>query len=54
MVYANDITFKQYEEIVNFMRSNILKFKKHLVQNNTSYLNYTSHEYKNPTDSRCI
>ena len=47
MVYANDITFKQYEEIVNFMRSNILKFKKHLVQNNTAYLNYTSHEYKN-------
>ena len=51
MVYANDITFKQYEEIVNFMRSNILKFKKHLVQNNTSYLNYTSHQYKNPTNS---
>lgn len=50
MVYADDITFKQYEEIVNFMRDNILKFKKQLVQNNTSYINYTSHKYKNPSN----
>jgi hypothetical protein len=50
MVYADDITFKQYEEIVNFMRNNILKFKKQLVQNNTSYINYTSRKYKNPSN----
>ena len=50
MVYADDITFKQYEEIVNFMRTNILKLKKQLVQNNTSYINYTSHKYKNPSN----
>ena len=46
MIYPDDITFKQYEEIVTFMRGNILKFKKDLVKNNTSYINYISHKYQ--------
>ncbi len=48
MINSDDITFKQYEEIVNFMRTNILNFKKQLVKNNTSYINYISHKYKDP------
>ena len=45
LVFSDDITFKQYEEIVNFMRQNILDFKKDLVKNRSKYLEYINHDY---------
>jgi hypothetical protein len=45
LIYADDITFKQYEEIVNYMRTNILDLKKFLVTKNGDYLTYMNHKY---------
>ena len=45
LVFSNDITFKQYEEIVNFMRQNILNFKKDLMKSRDSYSKYLNKDY---------
>jgi hypothetical protein len=45
LIYANDITFKQYEDIVNYMRTNILNLKKFLVTKNGDYLTYMNYKY---------
>ena len=52
LVFSDDITFKQYEEIVNFMRQNILNFKKTLVQNNGKYMSYINHDYGTDTSEK--
>ena len=52
LVYRDDITFKQYEEIVNFMRQKILDFKKDLMTNMTSYEKYINHKYSSNTGEK--
>lgn len=52
LVFSDDITFKQYEEIVNFMRQNILNFKRELVQNRGKYLEYINHNYNADTNEK--
>ena len=52
LVFSEDITFKQYEEIVNFMRQNILNFKRELVQNRGKYLKYINHNYNTDTNEK--
>ena len=45
LIYPDDITFKQYEEIINFMRGNILELKKHLATQNRHFLDYLNYKY---------
>ena len=52
LVFSNDITFKQYEEIVNFMRQNILEYKKQLMTNRSGYSNYIDKDYNADTGEK--
>jgi hypothetical protein len=52
LVYSDDITFKQYEEMVNFMRANILEFKKIIQQNKGQYRSYIDHNYNVDTGEK--
>ena len=50
LVFSDDITFKQYEAIITWMRDEILKYRKDLVNNQQKYVSYVNQEYSINTD----
>jgi hypothetical protein len=50
LVFSDDITFKQYEAIITWMRDEILNYRKTLVNNQQKYTSYINHPYSINTD----
>ena len=50
LVFSDDITFKQYESIITWMRDEILSYRKTLINNQQKYVSYVNQEYSINTD----
>ena len=45
LIYPDDITFKQYEEILYFLNEQVASYKQQLIQNEINYSSYASNSF---------